>query len=133
MEQANLDDAINAIIKAMGQMDSNELGITIQEAVQCILCTLYGASSNVKHSIQPVNGLSDLIRALNDPYVRKGLGLVIELLRSMGKCLDAAEKVKSLGDGASCNVELPCYIIAHGGGKINLTLTGDEKEKGAEH
>jgi len=30
MEQANLDDAINAIIKAMGQMDSNELGITIQ-------------------------------------------------------------------------------------------------------
>ena len=133
MEQANLDDAINAIIKAMGQMDSNELVITIQEAVQCILCTLYGVSSNVKHSIQPVNGLSDLIRALNDPYVRKGLGLVIELLRSMGKCLDAAEKVKSLSDGASCNVELPCYIIAHGAGKIDLTLTGDEKEKGAEH
>ncbi len=54
----------------------------------------------------------DLLRALNDPYVRKALGLLIELLRSMGRCLEAAEKVKEIG--ISCGPEVPCYLVAYG-------------------
>jgi uncharacterized protein YjgD (DUF1641 family) len=52
--------------------------------VQCILCTLYGVTSKVKHEVRPIDGFPDLIRALGDPHVRKGLGLIIEILRSLG-------------------------------------------------
>ena len=134
MSNVNLNDVIQAVLSVLQQMSKDELNTTLMEATQCILCSLYGVSSNVKHEVKPINGLGDLLRALNDPYVRKGLGLIIELLRSMGKCLDAAEKVRNMSEGASCSVDVPCYIIAHGIGKVNeLGLGVDENEEGAEH
>jgi len=75
-------------------------------------------TSKVKHEVRPIDGFPDLIRALGDPHVRKGLGLIIEILRSLGKCLEAAEmaeKVKA-GSGPVCSLELPCYLIAYGVG-----------------
>ncbi|MCG2867055.1 MAG: hypothetical protein L7H08_05975 [Vulcanisaeta sp.] len=44
------------------------------------------------------------------------MGLIIEILRSLGRCLEAAEmaeKVKARS-GPVCSLELPCYLIAHG-------------------
>ncbi len=116
MSQADFNDLINAVAVALSQMSKDELSSTVQEAVQCVLCSLYGVSSNVKHEVKPINGLEDILRALNDPYVRKGIGLLIELLRSMGKCLDTAEKVKKMNENGTCNINLPCHIIAHGNG-----------------
>ncbi|PLC67437.1 hypothetical protein B7L70_08640 [Vulcanisaeta sp. EB80] len=78
-------------------------------------------TSKVKHEVRPIDGFPDLIRALGDPHVRKGLGLIIEILRSLGRCLEAAEmaeKVKA-GSGPVCSLELPCYLIAYGVGSDN--------------
>ncbi|WP_291766854.1 DUF1641 domain-containing protein [Caldivirga sp. UBA161] len=129
MSDVNVNDAIQAILSALQQMSKSELNITLMEATQCILCSLYGVSSNVKHEVKPINGLGDILRALNDPYVRKGLGLIIELLRSMGKCLDAAEKVKGISGDSSCSINVPCYIIAHGVGRVNELGLGVNKDE----
>ncbi len=74
-----IKDIINSLLTGTSTMDKKELDITIKEATQCLLCALYGVSTNVQHEIKPINGLVGLIQALNDPYVRKGLGLLIEL------------------------------------------------------
>ncbi|WP_232203815.1 DUF1641 domain-containing protein [Caldivirga maquilingensis] len=133
MSDVNINDVTQAVLSALQQMSKEELNVTLREATQCIMCSLYGVSSNVKHEIKPINGLGDILRALNDPYVRKGLGLIIELLRSMGKCLDAAEKVRNMGDGASCNIDVPCHIIAHRIMASELELSVDEDKQRAKH
>lgn len=89
-DQITINELLEYILQAASGMSKGELKVTIQEAVQCILCGLYGVSSNVKHEVKPVNGLVGLLKALNDPYVQLGLGLLVELTRSIGKCLDAA-------------------------------------------
>ncbi len=67
------EELINYVLGVASQMKPDELKTTVQEATSCILCALYGVSSNVTHETKPVNGgVADLIRALNDPYVRKG-------------------------------------------------------------
>ncbi|GGP21984.1 hypothetical protein GCM10007981_16180 [Thermocladium modestius] len=106
------EELINYVLGVASQMKPDELKTTVQEATSCILCALYGVSSNVTHETKPVNGVADLIRALNDPYVRKGLGLVINLLRSLGKCLDTAEKIRNASNGA-CPVDTPCFVLAY--------------------
>lgn len=63
-----------------------------------MLCSLYGVSTNVNHEIKLVDGIPSLIRALNDPDVRLGLGPLIGLLRDMGKCLRVSEMIESLNN-----------------------------------
>ena len=133
MSDVDINDVVQAMLSALQQMSKEELNATLREATQCILCSLYGVSSNVKHEVKPINGLEDMLRALNDPYVRKGLGLIIELLRSMGKCLDAAEKVRDIGGNTSCSVSMPCHIIAHGVGVNEFELSVNEDKQGTEH
>jgi len=121
MSQGDASTIMDAVSKAASQMNKEDLEITVREAVQCILCTLYGVTSKVKHEVRPIDSFPDLIRALSDPHVRKGLGLIIEILRSLGRCLEAAEmaeKVKA-GSGPVCSLELPCYLIAYGVGSDN--------------
>ncbi len=47
-----------------------------------------GKSLNMEtlSNAKPVNGVFGLMSALNDPDVRKGLGIAMELLRIMGRC-----------------------------------------------
>ena len=105
-----LDRLVNGIAYALAGVGDDELRSVVQEATQCIFCALYGVSSNVKHEVKPIDGIVDLLKALNDPYVRKGLGLLVEILRSLGRCLEVAEKLKQ-ADG-SCPVSVPCHAAA---------------------
>ncbi|ADN50759.1 DUF1641 domain-containing protein [Vulcanisaeta distributa] len=108
-----VNDLINYVLNVMSSYNKDELRVTIQEAARCILCSLYGVSTNVNHEVKPVDGVLGLIRALNDPDVRLGLGLLIELLRSMGKCLRAAEMIRSLSNGSGdCSLSVPCHYLA---------------------
>lgn len=106
------DELLGYLLGVIDQMDKDELKLTLQEATSCILCALYGVSSNVTHETHPINGVVDLVKALNDPYVRKGLGLLINLVRSLGKCLDTAEKIRNASNG-TCPVDTPCFVLAY--------------------
>ncbi|BDR91499.1 DUF1641 domain-containing protein [Vulcanisaeta souniana] len=119
-----INDLINYVLNVMSTYDKDELRVTIQESMRCILCSLYGVSTNVNHEIKPVDGALGLIRALNDPDVRLGLGLLIELLRSMGKCLRAAEMTRSLGNG-DCSLTIPCHYLAFNMANLNRNDIND--------
>ncbi len=41
---------------------------------------------------EPVKGLMSLLKALRDPYVAKGLGVLIALARSLGRCVSGESK-----------------------------------------
>lgn len=112
-----MNDLIDYVLNVMSTYDKDELRIAIQELIRCILCSLYGVFTNVNHEIKSVDGILGLIRALNNPDVRLGLGLVIELLRSVGKCLRASEIIKSLNNG-DCSLTVPCHYLAFN--KVNL-------------
>ena len=84
MGQGDAGTIMDAVSKAVSQMNKEDLEITVRGTAQCILCTLYGVTSKVKHEVRPIDGFPDLIRALGDPHVRKGLGLIIEILRRLG-------------------------------------------------
>jgi len=56
----------------------------VEEAVSCLVEAL---GSNPVASAEPV-GLAGLIRALSDPRVARGLGVVIALAAAIGECVE---------------------------------------------
>lgn len=50
------EELINYVLGVASQMKPDELKTTVQEATSCILCALYGVSSNVTHETKPLTG-----------------------------------------------------------------------------
>jgi len=73
-------------LQAMNKLDAQDI-INLKGTIQS-LGGCMGKSLNMEtlSNAKPVNGVFGLMSVLNDPDVRKGLGIAMELLRIMGRC-----------------------------------------------
>jgi uncharacterized protein YjgD (DUF1641 family) len=51
-------------------------------------CTTEALKPENLAQARPVKGVVSLLRELSDPYVARGLGLLLHLARSLGRCLE---------------------------------------------
>jgi len=72
-------------LNSMEGVDAIRLKLATQRLAECGLDAL--TSEEVERA-QPM-GLTDLLRALRDPDVMAGLGLVISMLKALGKCYNS--------------------------------------------
>ena len=76
------------LLNSLEDVDAIKLKLTTQELGGCALSAL---TSEELEKARPV-GLSGLLRALRDPDVMAGLGLMIAILKAMGKCYNSKRR-----------------------------------------
>jgi uncharacterized protein YjgD (DUF1641 family) len=55
-------------------------------------CFMNALSPETIEKAEPVKGIMSLMRALKDPYVAKGLGILLSLAAALGKCASQTKK-----------------------------------------
>lgn len=77
---------LDGSIQTMNKLDAQDV-IKLKETMQS-LGGCMGKNLNMEtiSNAKPVNGVFGLMSALNDPDIKKGLGVAMQLLKIMGSC-----------------------------------------------
>ena len=77
---------LDGSIQTMNKLDAQDV-IKLKETIQS-LGGCMGKNLNMEtiSNAKPVNGVFGLMSALNDPDIKKGLGVAMQLLKIMGSC-----------------------------------------------
>ena len=74
-----------AAVSALERADANAVNAATYAS---LLCLFRGFERVVRDGVPEVGGLTGLLKMLNDPDVRRGLGLLFVLAKSLGSCVE---------------------------------------------
>ncbi len=75
---------LEALLTGLKNVDPWKAKPAVETLTSCMVSAL---DPEEMKKAEPVKGLMSLLKALRDPYVAKGLGVLIAIARSLGKCI----------------------------------------------
>ncbi len=80
---------LEALLTGMKNVDPWKAKPAVEKLTSCMLNALN--EENIEKA-EPVRGVLSLLKSLRDPYVAKGLGILLSLARELGKCAEKGSK-----------------------------------------
>ncbi len=84
--------AVEAALNGMKEADPWKYKPALERTTACVFKAL---DAEEMKKVQPVKGIRGLLKALNDPRVAKGLGLLLYLAAKLGECIGENQKPKA--------------------------------------
>ncbi len=81
---ANSVTIVDAILDGLGQVDISHVRPSIERVSKCVAQSL---SSSELRNAPRIHGILDLVRALRDPRIAKGLSLILGIAGVIGRCV----------------------------------------------
>ncbi len=82
---------VEAMLTGLKNLDPWKAKPAVEMLTSCVADAL---SPETIEKAEPIKGILSLMRALKDPYVAKGLGILVSLAAALGRCASAAGKEK---------------------------------------
>ena len=80
---------VEAMLTGMKNVDPWKAKPAVEKLTECIMTAL---SPETIEKAEPVKGVLSLMRALKDPNVAKGLGILLSLAAALGKCASGGKR-----------------------------------------
>ena len=87
-----------AALRGLGRGEAWKAAPTVEKA---LACTVEALEPGKLEAVPPIGGLVSLLRSLGDPDVAKGLGILVHLARSLGRCFRSASENGGTGEGGA--------------------------------